>query len=425
MADDLGYGDLGCYGQKKFTTPNIDRVAAEGMRFTQVYAGSTVCAPSRCSLMTGLHTGHALVRGNKEGGGVPLRPQDLTVTEMLKKANYVTGGFGKWGLGLEGTTGHPNRKGFDEWFGYLNQTEAHFYYPNHLFRNSEQINLTGQQYSHDLIVEAALDFIRQNKATPFFLYFAPTIPHASLEVPQDSLKKYLGRFPETPFKGPGYSKQEAPHAAFAGMIDRLDQSVGRILNLLKELELENETLVFITSDNGPHQEGGGDPGFFASAGPLRGIKRDLYEGGIRVPMIVRWPGKIRPGRVSSHVWALWDFLPTAAEIAGVKVPASVDGISVLPVLLNKSGQQHQYLYWEFFEKGFQQAIRYGKWKGLKLETGKPLELYNLDADLGEAHNIAAEHPEIIQQLERLLKSARSDSELWPLPAEARIDLRGP
>lgn len=420
LADDLGYGDLSCYGQKKFITPNIDKIAAEGMRFTQVYAGSTVCAPSRCALMTGHHTGHALVRGNKAGGGLPLRPQDVTVADLLKQANYVTGAFGKWGLGVEDTAGHPNKKGFDEWYGYLNQTHAHFYYTDHLFKNAEKVSLDGKQYSHDVIVENALEFIKKNRSNPFFLYLSLTIPHASLEVPSDSLKKYLGRYPENPFSGNHYTKQEAPRAAFAAMIDRFDQSVGQMMALLKELGIDDDTLVFFTSDNGPHREGGGDPEFFNSSGPLRGIKRDLYEGGIRVPMIARWPGKIKAGAVSNQVWAFWDFLPTAAQIAGVKPAKKIDGISILPVLLGKQQRGHEYLYWEFFERGFQQAIRFKNWKAVRVATGKPLELYNLDTDIGERNDMATKHSDVVAHIEKLLKNARSESEDWPLkPDEAK------
>jgi arylsulfatase A-like enzyme len=318
---------------------------------------------------------------------------------------------------VEGTTGHPNKKGFDEWFGYLDQTHAHSYYTDHLYRNSERVLLDRTQYSHDLIVDAALEFIRKNKAAPFFLYFSLTIPHASLEVPDDSLKKYLGRYPEKPFAGGGtYTKQASPRAAFAAMIDRFDQSVGRMMALLRELGLDETTIVFFTSDNGPHREGGGDPAFFNSSGPLRGIKRDLYEGGIRVPMIVRWPGRIRAGSVSNRVWAFWDFLPTAAAIAGTDAPKKIDGVSMLPTLLGKRQKDHDYLYWEFFERGFQQAMRVKNWKAVRLEAGKPLELYDLSADTAEHNNVAALHPDVAAHIEKLLKSARTDSEGWPLKA---------
>ena len=420
LADDLGYGDLVCYGQKKFATPNIDKLATGGVRFTQVYAGAPVCAPSRCSLLTGLHTGHAFIRGNKPGGGVPLRadPEDITVAEVLKLAGYATGGFGKWGLGLENTTGDAQKKGFDEWFGYLDQTQAHNYYPDYLIHNSERVPLDGRQYSHDLIVKSAFDFIRQNEEKPFFLYLAVTIPHASLEVPEDSLKKYLGKFPETPFRGNSYASQAAPHAAYAAMIDRLDGNVGQMMALLKELGIDDNTIVFFTSDNGPHREGGGDPDFFDSNGPLRGGKRDLYEGGIREPMIARWPGRIKPDTTSKQVWAFWDFLPTAAEIAGVKSPTGIDGISMLPALLGKEQKSHDYLYWEFHERGFQQAIRMGDWKAVRLAAGRPLELYDLATDVGEEHNVASQHAHVVAKIDEILKSCRTDSKLWPSNAPA-------
>ena len=289
----------------------------------------------------------------------------MTVAEVLKQAGYVSGGFGKWGLGLENTTGDAHKKGFDEWFGYLDQTQAHNYYPDYLIHDSERVPLDGKQYSHDLIVKEAFDFIRQNKDKPFFLYLAVTIPHASLEVPGDSLKKFLGKFPETPWRGNSYAPQAAPHAAYAAMVDRLDDNVGQMMSLLKQLGIDNNTVVFFTSDNGPHREGGGDPDFFDSQGPLRGIKRDLYEGGIREPMIARWPGRIKADTVSNQVWAFWDFLPTAAEIAGVKPPTGIDGISMLPALLGKEQKSHDYLYWEFHERGFQQAIRMGDWKAVR------------------------------------------------------------
>lgn len=420
LADDLGYGDLSCYGQQKFQTPNIDKLAAEGMRFTQFYAGSTVCAPSRCALMTGLHTGHARIRGNAGGGGVPLRPEDTTIAKVLKKAGYVTGMFGKWGLGLNGTTGQPNRKGFDEWFGYLDQTHAHFYYTDYLWKNLEKVPIDKTQYSHDLFVAAGLDFIRRHRNEPFFLYLAFTIPHPSLEVPEDSLRQYLGKFPERPFNGPHYDTQPTPHAAFAGMISRLDRDVGRIMALLKEVGIDDNTLVFFTSDNGPHKEGGGDPEFFKSSGPLRGIKRDLYEGGIRVPMIARWPGRIKPGQTSKQVYAFWDVLPTAAAVADVQPPPNLDGISILPALLGQPAQPHEYLYWEFFEHGFQQALRLGDWKAVRLGPGRPLELYDLGTDIHEQNNIADKHPPVVVRIEAILKMARTDSEDWPVtPAGAK------
>jgi len=322
LADDLGYGDLGCYGQQKIRTPNIDRMASEGLRFTDHYAGSTVCAPSRCSLMTGLHTGHALVRGNYEkgphgpGAGVPLRPEDQTVAEALKTAGYRTGLFGKWGLGVEGTSGEPNRKGFDESFGYLNQVHAHYQYPDYLLRNGRRVDLSDNaggkraKYANDLIADEALRFVRDNSRGPFFLYYSPTMPHAELLVPEDSMKPYLGVLSEGKTHlsasdgGSGhYATQRTPHAAFAGMVSRIDSYVGRLLDLLKELGIDNDTIVFFTSDNGPHREGGADPEFFNSSAGLRGIKRDLYEGGIRVPLVARWPGQIQAGGTSAYVSA--------------------------------------------------------------------------------------------------------------------------
>jgi arylsulfatase A-like enzyme len=415
LADDLGYGDLGCYGQTKFQTTNIDRLASEGMRFSDFYAGSTVCAPSRCALMTGYHMGHAYIRGNSSTvGRVALRPEDVTVAELLKSAGYKTGAFGKWGLGLEGTTGHPNRQGFDQWYGYLDQTHAHFYYTDHLWRNETRTAIDPTHYSHDLIFDASLDFIRQNAAQPFFLYLAATIPHASMEVPEDSLAKYRGRFPETPFPGAHYSKQPVPNAALAAMIDRLDRDVGRLLALLQELGIDGETIVFFSSDNGPHKEGGRDPQFFASSGPLRGIKRDLYDGGIRVPFLARWPGSIKPGVVSGRCGAFWDFLPTACALADMGVPEGLDGISILPTLRGSEQPPHKYLYWEFFERKFQQAARMGRWKAVRLGPGQPLELYDLSADLAESTDLAGKNPEVTAQMERILREARTESELWPV-----------
>jgi arylsulfatase A-like enzyme len=429
LADDLGYGDLGCYGQTKIQTPNLDRLAAEGMRFTQCYAGSPVCAPSRAVLMTGRHVGHVRIRGNAT---IPLLPEEVTVAEVLKTVGYHTGAIGKWGLGLEGSTGTPSRQGFDEWFGYLSQTHAHDYYPTQLWRSSRSLgysepledepvpipqNAGGAKrvYSHDLFTMAATNFIRVNKFAPFFLYLAYTIPHANNELKDHGM--------EVPSDAP-YSNQPwpQPEKNKAAMITRLDADVGRILAMLKALNLDSNTVIFFSSDNGPHKEGGVNPAFFQSAGPLRGIKRDLYEGGIRVPMIVRWPGKIPPGTVSDQVWHFADFLPTAAEIAGAQVPPDLDGISILPTLLGqKQTRQHPYLYWEFHEGGSKQAVRLGDWKGVRLEPGQPLELYNLKTDPAETTNVADAHPDVVAQIEAILKTARTESDLSPLrtAAEAR------
>ena len=422
LADDLGYGDPGCYGQKKIKTPNIDRLAAEGMVFTQCYAGSTVCAPSRCSLMTGMHTGHARIRGNAR---VPLEPGDVTVAEILKPAVYNTAIIGKWGLGNEGTAGVPNRHGFDEWFGYLDQVHAHNYYPEYLWRNQRQWQLRGNadgrkgQYSHDLFTRAALNFIRINQKHPFFLYLAYTIPHANNELKDKGM--------EVPGDAP-YSKEDWPQQEKnkAAMIARLDVDVGKILEKLKELKIDQDTILFFSSDNGPHKEGGVDPKFFQSSGPLRGIKRDLYEGGIRVPMIVRWPGRIKAGSTQDQVWAFWDFMPTAAELAGVKPPKGIDGISVVPTLFGmKQTNQHDFLYWEFHERGFQQAVRAGDWKAIKPGTDKPLELYNLKTDPAERENVADQHPEVVAKMGAYLKIAWTESKDWPIKPSPQEKTTGP
>src|SRR5688572_3514609 len=421
LADDLGYGDLGCYGQKKIKTPNIDRLAAEGMRFTQCYAGSTVCAPSRSALMTGQHTGHTRIRGND---AFPLKPEDITVAEVLQKAGYKTGAVGKWGLGLANTTGTPNKQGFEEWFGYLSQTHAHDYYPTQLFRNDLIYTLEGNQggrkgeYSHDLCTHVASNYVRVTKYFSFFLFLPYTIPHANNELGRKS-----GNGMEVPSDAP-YTKENwpQPEKNKAAMITRLDRDVGALLDQLKKLDIDDNTIIFFTSDNGPHKEGGVDPKFFNSSGPLRGIKRDLYEGGIRVPMIVRWPGKIPAGKVSDQVWAFWDFLPTAAEIAREKPPENIDGISMLPTLLGqKQTNQHEFLYWEFHEKGTKQAVRMGDWKAVRPAPKKPLELYNLKTDLSEAVDVAEKHPDVIAKIENYLKTARTESERWPIksPAEAQ------
>lgn len=419
LADDLGYGDVGCYGQQKIKTPNIDRLATEGMRFTQCYAGSTVCAPSRAVLMTGLHTGHARIRGN---AAVPLATEDVTIAELLKRSGYTSGAIGKWGLGLVDSAGSPSKKGFDEWFGYLDQTHAHDYYPEFLWRMEPgrlpdmryfEDNMKGKRslYSHDLFTTAATNFIRINVNKPFFLYVAYTIPHANNE-----LGRKTGNGMEVPSDAP-YSGENwpQPEKNKAAMITRMDTDIGKILGTLKAMKIDTNTVIFFSSDNGPHKEGGVDPVFFKSSGPLRGLKRDMYEGGIRVPMIVRWPAKIATGTVSDQVWAFWDFLPTACEIAGVNPPDKIDGISILPTLLGrKQTSQHEFLYWEFHEKGSKQAVRMGDWKAVRLAPTTPLELYNLKIDLGEMQNIADQHPDVVAKIEKHLKTARTESEHWPM-----------
>ncbi len=434
LADDLGYAELGCYGQEKIKTPNIDKLAKEGMRFTQHYSGNPVCAPSRCTLMTGLHTGHSQVRGNKQvggdegwvlgstvGGQWPLEEGTVTVAKLLQKAGYKTGAFGKWGLGRAGTTGDPNKQGFDYFYGYICQRQAHTFYPNHLWRNGEveqlKENENGQkkQYSHDLICGEALKFVRRNKERPFFLYVPSTIPHVALEVPDDSLAEYKGKWDDPAYDGKkGYVKHENPRACYAAMVTRLDREVGRIMSLLKELKLDKNTLVIFSSDNGPTYAGGADSEFFESAKPLRGLKGSVYEGGVRVPFIARWPGKIKAGSTSDHVSAFWDFLPTCCEMLDFKAPADIDGISMLPTLLGKPKQQkqHELLYWEL---GGRQGIRMGDWKAVCTRPGRKIELYNLATDIGEQNDVASENPEILTKMSELLVTARTESDVFPLP----------
>jgi arylsulfatase A-like enzyme len=436
LADDLGYGDLSCYGQTNFSTPNIDKLAADGMKFTQHYSGSTVCAPSRSALMTGQHTGHTPIRGNKEHqteGQAPLPVTAITVAELLKEAGYATGAFGKWGLGYPGSEGDPNNQGFDEFFGYNCQRIAHHYYPWHLWHNQEKVVLTENEgsesgmYAPNLIHDKTLEFIEINKDKPFFLFVPSLIPHAELFVPEEHMAPFRGKFlPEKEYKGTdsgkafrqgAYGSQPESHAAFAGMISLLDEQVGEIVKKVEELGLSENTIILFASDNGPHMEGGADPDYFDSNGPFKGYKRDLYEGGIRSPFIVSWPGRIQAGTTSNHVSAFWDLLPTFCEIGGIQHPDNTDGISFLPELLGQSEQkQHEYLYWEFHERGGRIAIRKGDWKGVKYNVKKnpdaPLELYNLTTDPGESKDLAEDHPEVIQQLEMLLKEARTESPLF-------------
>ena len=428
LADDLGYGDLGCFGQKRIKTPSLDKMAEQGMRLTQHYAGSTVCAPSRCVLMTGLHTGHCLVRGNAR---VPLRPSDVTVAEILKQAGYTTGIVGKWGLGEPDSTGIPNRQGFDYWFGYLNQRHAHNYYPAYLWRNEEKVHLKNEvksmnppggvatkkvEYSHDLCAKEALAFIERSKDNPFFLYLALTIPHANNEARNEGM--------EVPDYGIYKDKDwPEPQKGHAAMITRMDGDIGKLFVKLKELGIDENTFVFFSSDNGPHREGGNNPDFNDSNGPLRGIKRDLYEGGIRVPTLACWPGKIKSGSATDHISAFWDFLPTCVELAGFEAPKDIDGISMVPALLGKSKKQkkHEFLYWEFHEQGKKQAVRMGDWKGIRLNAAKkpngPIELYNLKADIGEKKNIADQHPDIVAKIEGYMKQARVPSKDWRWPTD--------
>ncbi len=440
LADDLGYGDIGVNGQKRIKTPNIDRLAKEGMQLTQFYAGTSVCAPSRSSLMTGQHTGHTYIRGNKEvkpEGQQPIADSVVTMAELLKKAGYTTAAFGKWGLGSVGSEGDPTRQGFDQFYGYNCQALAHRYYPDHLWHNDQKIVLAGNQdlkqahdYAPDLIQKQALQFLNeQTGKQPFFLFLPYTLPHAELLVPDDSLfAQYKGKFDEKPFNGAdygpdaktgGYTSQAYPRATFAAMVARLDLYVGQLMASLKAKGLDQNTLVIFTSDNGPHTEGGADPQFFNSGGGFRGVKRDLYEGGIREPFLARWPGVINPGSKSDYMGAFWDLFPTFAELAGAKSTTPIDGLSFVSSLTGRGTQQkHDYLYWEFHEGGGKQAIRQGNWKAVRLQVIQNpkglVELYDLSKDPGETKNLAAQYPDKADELGRLMTSSHVESALFPL-----------
>jgi len=447
LADDLGYGDLSCYGQQKFKTPNIDKLATQGMLFTQHYSGSTVCAPSRSALLTGMHTGHTVVRGNKEmepEGQYPIPDDTYTLAEVMKKAGYRTGAFGKWGLGYPGSEGDPISQGFDTFYGYNCQRLGHHYYPDHLWSNKDSIVLKGnaglskQTYAPSLIHEKTLQFIEQNKSNPFFLYVASIIPHAELAAPEELMEKYRNKFlPEKVFKGVddgpkyrkgSYASQSESHAAFVAMIDLLDQQVGEIMDKVKELGIEDNTIIVFTSDNGPHKEGGADPDYFNSNGDFKGTKRDLYEGGIRVPMIAKWPGKIKANSKTDHISAFWDVFPTFSQITGLEVPANIDGISFLPEILGNQENQkkHQYLYWEFHEKGGRQALRKGNWKAVKYNVlknpNKRMELYDLANDVGEENNVAKQYPDVVQEMEAIFLEARTSSDVFTFSQETFLNV---
>ena len=425
LLDDAGYGDFSCYGQKKFTTPQIDKIAAEGMKFTNHYSGSTVCAPTRCSLMTGLHTGHCQIRGNREiqpEGQEPLTAGTTTLATLLKSAGYATGAFGKWGLGAPGSTGDPIKQGFDTFYGYNCQREAHNFYPTHLWDNDKRVELDGKTYSHDLIAEQSLKFVRDHKDEPFFCFIPTTIPHAAMQVPEDDAAPFRKKFAKFEDKTGNYAGTEVknPVAAFAGMMTRLDREIGKLSALLVELGIDDNTIIFITSDNGPHKEGGHMPDFFDSSGGLRGKKRDLYEGGIRTPLIVRWPGKIKAGTTTDLISAHWDMLPTFCDLAHIDTPAKTDGISIVPTLVgDEAGQKkHEFLYWEFHGKWKKQAVRMGKWKGVRLNLANnpdaPVELYNLETDPKEKQDIAAKHPEIVEKILKDMAASHEESALFPL-----------
>lgn len=433
QADDLGYGDLSAYGQARFTTPHLDRLAREGTRFTQYYSGSTVCAPSRAALLTGRHTGHAWIRGNGSPatGDVPLREEDVTLAEVLKGVGYRTAAIGKWGLGQPGTTGMPSSQGFDHAFGFIDHRHAHRQYTDHLWRNGERVatSLEGD-YVNDLFTKEAGAFMERDDARPFFVYLNYTVPHAELRAPEDAIAPFRGRFDDQPFENPkadgrlsgarfeepslGYRSQPAPLATFAAMITRMDRDIGRLAELVQARAKDRPTLILFVSDNGPHREGGAAPAYFNSSGALRGIKRDLYEGGIRVPMVAYGPGIVPAGRVSDQVWAHWDMLPTLADVAGARAPSDIDGVSMAAPLRGSARVERPPLYWEFHERGFQQAVRMGKWKGVRLKHGGPLELYDLDADPRERNDLAAAEPDVVAKVEAYLKTARTESARWPI-----------
>ena len=422
LADDMGIGDLGCYGQKKIQTPNIDQLAECGLLFTHHYSGSTVSAPSRCCLLTGKHTGHAYVRGNKgvktEDGffDLNLPAEEKTVAEVLKEKGYATMCVGKWGLGGPHTSGSPANKGFDYFFGYLSQGAAHRYYPDFLYENDDKVMLNKQVYSHFLIMDKGLDFIRKNASQPFFAYFAITPPHADLDYPD--LSQYEDAFPETPYindKPKGFKTQMKPKAAYAAMVSEIDKNVGQIIKLLKEQGVWDNTIFIFSSDNGVHSVGGHDPDFFDSNGPFRGYKRDLYEGGVRAPFIVNWPNVIKEQRRTDHITTFWDFLPTVAEIAGAAPLKRIDGISYLPLLTGKEKEvkNHEYIYFEFYEQGGKQSILKDGWKLVRLNMSKPEklkeELYYLPNDIGEEKNLIKENQEKATELRGLAMKARTES----------------
>ena len=429
FADDLGYGDVGCYGQEKIETPNIDLLAKKGMRFTQFYAGTTVCAPSRSSFLTGQHTGHTAVRGNKgmqPEGQTPLPDSIITFANILQQNGYATAAFGKWGLGYITTSGDPNKKGFDKFFGYNCQTLAHNYYPDHLWSDHEKIIFSPSDsvYSGDIIHRQALSYISHSGDKPFFLFLPYTAPHGEVIVPHDDVfYYYVKKFNEQPVTAKRmYDGRELgpyPHASFAAMVTRLDNYVGEIIKLVEQKGIADNTLIIFSSDNGPHREGGGDPDYFNSNGIYKGIKRDLNEGGIRVPFITYWPGKIKESSVEKQPAALWDLYPTFLELANVKAKKNIDGISILPTLFSTGKQQqHEYLYWEFHENNGRQAVLWGKWKAIRLSVNKdanvPIELYDLDKDPGEEKNVAAQHPDVIKKIKQFFEQAHVSNPDWPL-----------
>jgi arylsulfatase A len=435
LADDLGWGDLGCYGQKKIKTPSIDAISAEGIRFTNCYAGNAVCAPSRCCIMTGNHPGHAYIRDNRQwkpdvqwSGQIPIPENTVTLPGLFKKKGYATGAMGKWGLGSPENSGDPAKHGIDYFFGYYCQAHAHNHYPPYVYRNGKKVELegndgtaTGKQYTQDLFEAEALKFVRENKNKPFFLYLPFTVPHLALQVPEDSLAEYKGKFEEMPYRGKEYQPHETPRAAYAAMITRMDRTIGRVMKLLKDLNLDDNTLVIFSSDNGAIDAyAGTDAKFFGSLANFRGMKGSLYEGGIRIPLVARWPGRIRAGTTSDLPVAFWDLLPTFCEAAAIETPKDIDGVSVLPTMLGEKWQRvHEFLYWEFPSYGGQQAIRAGNWKAVRQNLNKgpsAIELYDLEADAAEKKDLAADHPEIVKRLATIMEKEHTPSALFPLPS---------
>jgi arylsulfatase len=441
MADDMGYGEAGCYGQKIIQTPNIDKIAREGIKFTQFYSGQAVCAPARCSLLTGYHMGHSYIRNNGQPkernpitpfpGQNPIPDSILTIGEILQQNGFVTAAIGKWGLGNTGTSGDPNHQGFDLFYGYKCQVHAHNHYPSFMWLNDkmEQIegndgkSLRGAHHSQDLFTKEALKFINENKDQPFFLYLPFIIPHLSIQTTDKFLDMYKDKIPETPYKHHGYLENPYPHAAYAGMITQMDDAIGQVMEEVKKLGLDKNTLIIFTSDNGPayRRLGGSDDKFFNSAGGLRGLKGDLFEGGIREPMVASWPGKIKPGTVSGLPFAFWDVLPTLCEITGAKIPGNIDGISFLPALTGKGTQKvHENLYWEFKAYGGQAAMIKDDWKVVIRDlSSKKKEvsvmLFNLKNDKEEQHDLAKENPEKVKEILQEMKNARVPSELFNFP----------
>lgn len=429
LLDDAGYGDFSCYGQEKFQTPHIDQLANEGMRFTDHYSGSTVCAPTRSVIMTGLHTGHTPIRGNGEVkpiGQKPLPADTFTIAEALKANGYATGAFGKWGLGYPGSEGDPLNQGFDRFYGYNCQRNAHTYYPTWLYDDKEKIELDGKTYSHTLIMDECLKWIKAKKDEPFFCYLPVAIPHAAMHVPEKYAAPFRKKFPQFENKIGRYAgpKVKNPAAMFAGMMTLMDEDIGRLMTLLKELGIDDNTIVMFTSDNGAHREGGHMPDFFNSNGGMRGHKRALSEGGIRTPLIVRWPGKIKPSSVSDHISAHWDLFPTLCELSGTQTPDGLDGISYLPELLGKEQAKHAYLYWEFLEQGGKRALRFGKdgqWKAIQLKVSKdkdaPIALYNLKTDPRELKDVSKQHPELVDTVKKTFKKAHTRNDRFSFPWE--------